>query len=528
MAELQDLIDGLSRPEAWPRLQERVEVVQTHASVVFLGDEEVHKLKKPVDFGFLDYSSLEKRRRCCEAEVRLNRRLAEDVYLGVVPVTEGPAGLRFGGEGEALEWAVRMRRLPEERTFRSLLEDGALEAGTLERFARRLARFFAAAGAGPEVQELARFAVVERNCLENFETARSRAGGLVDETVFARFEELTRRELARRHSAIERRAEEGLARDGHGDLRLDHAYLLEDGELLVVDCIEFNERFRFQDPACDVAFLVMELEFAGCHDLAESFAAAFFGVSDDAEGAALLPLYTAYRHAVRAKVRGLQAEEAEVPEAERASAAAAARAHWLAGLATLAPPDERPVLVLVGGPPASGKSTLARGLAERDGFERISSDETRKRLAGLHPDEEAAASWGEGIYAPEWTERTYAACLRLARESLESGGRVVVDASFREDSHRRAFVELARSLGLRVLWLDCELDARTAAARLRARSADAADASDADAAVQRRIRESWEPPSELTERVRRPVPTAGSPAETLALARTLLEAIGVE
>jgi len=515
--DLRELIGGLSRPDCWPRPPGRVEVVQTHASVVLLGNDEVYKLKKPVNFGFLDYSDLEKRRLACEAEVRLNRRLAPGVYLGVVPVTAGP---RLGGEGEPIEWAVHMRRLPEDRTFRSLLAAGACDEALLERLAKTLASFFQATESGPRVSEAASFAELERNCLENFDHAAAHVGRTLTRGVLGRFRALTERELAAQRSLIEERVARGMARDGHGDLRLDHVYEIE-GELLVIDCIEFNDRFRYQDPVCDVAFLVMELNFAGRRDLATSFADSYFEAAGDAEGHSLLPLFVAYRQAVRGKVRSLEAAEQEVPADRRATARRLARAHFLAGLSELSPPASRPALVLVGGPPACGKSTLARGLAAGAGFVPFGSDETRKRLAGLAPTDDATAAYGEGIYTAERTEETYGELFRLAREKLRSGERVVVDATFAEETRRLPFLELARELGLPALWIDLQLDAGESRRRLLARHGDA---SDADTEVQARSRAAFEPPSETSEASRIALPADGSPEETLDRALTALRA----
>jgi aminoglycoside phosphotransferase family enzyme/predicted kinase len=516
--DVRELIEGLSRPEAWPRPPARVELVQTHASLVFLGEDEVYKLKKPVDFGFLDYSTLDKRRLACEAEVSLNRRLAPEVYLGVVPVTAGP---RLGGEGEALEWAVHMRRLPDDCTLRALLEQDACDDALLARLAKKLSRFFTAADGGADVARSASFEVIERHCLENFDHALRQEEVGLSARVLQRFRGLTVLELGARRELIERRAAAGRARDGHGDLRLDHCYEI-DGELLIVDCIEFNDSLRHQDPVCDVAFLVMELESAGRADLAASFADAYFTASGDAEGRALLPLYVAYRQAVRGKVRSLEAADEGVAPEQREAAAIRAGKHFLQGLARLAPPSERPALVLVGGPPACGKSTLARGLCEQAGFERISSDETRKALAGLSPLEDGSSAPGEGIYTAEWTERTYQACFRLAVERLNDGGRVVVDASFGSDERRAPFLLAAQLLGASALWLDLELDAEEARRRLQDRGVDA---SDANAAVQEQLRSAHEPPGNATSAFHQGLPASGSPGQVLARALDLIRAM---
>ncbi|HEY8504517.1 MAG TPA: phosphotransferase, partial [Gemmataceae bacterium] len=356
--DLTSLIRELSSPAAYPYPAERVEVRQTHISVVFLAGPFVYKVKKPVDLGFLDFSTLARRRHFCEEEVRLNRRLAPEVYLGVVPVVRAPGGLRFEGEGEAVEWAVKMRYLPDAARFRERLLRGELTAADLERLAGRLAAFHASAASGAYIASFGTWEVVAANARENFTQSEAQAGDIVSASVFCRARDLTEEALARLRPVIEGRAARGVPRDTHGDLRLDHVYLLPDrpppDDLVLVDCIEFNERFRYADPVADMAFLVMDLRAYGRRDLARAFADAYFRASGDGEGRGLMSFYTAYRSAVRAKVNGFKAAAAEVPAPERAAARERARAHWLLALGELESRARRPCLVLVGGLPGTG------------------------------------------------------------------------------------------------------------------------------------------------------------------------------
>lgn len=387
--ELARLIAALADPAAYPRSLgvEAVEVRQTHISAVFLAGPFAYKLKKPLDLGFLDYSTLERRRYFCEQEVRLNRRLAPAVYLGVVPVTADAAGVRMEGHGEIIDWAVKMVRLPDEAMLRERLRRGELGREPLEALARRLAAFHARAEAGPAVAAYGRFEVVAGNARENFDQAAPHVGTTLSRAVFERLRSLTEAALAGLRPLIEARAARGVPRDGHGDLRLDHIYLFPDrappGDLVIIDCIEFNDRFRCADPMADIAFTVVDLIHHGRRDLAAAFADAYFRAAGDVEGRALLPFYTAYRTAVRGKVEGMELAEPEVPEAERSAALVRARAHWLLALSELESPSRRPCLVLIGGLPGTGKTTLARGLAGRAGFDVIRSDLVRKELAGL-------------------------------------------------------------------------------------------------------------------------------------------------
>jgi predicted kinase len=356
--------------------------------------------------------------------------------------------------------------------------------------------------------------VVARNARENFEQSLSQVGSTVSQAVFARLRSLTDEALERLRPVIEARARRGVPRDTHGDLHLDHVYLFPErrppDDLVVIDCIEFNERFRYADPVADMAFLVMDLLFHGRRDLARAFADAYFRASADEEGRILLPFYTAYRAAVRGKVEGMAAAEKEVPEAERAVLRAKARAHWLLALGQLEAPSRKPCLLLVGGLPGAGKSTLARGLAERAGFRVIRSDVRRKQLAGA--------------YSPEWNDRVYADCLRLAGEALFQGERVLVDASFREEARRRTFLDAAVRGGVPGLLIVCRADPQVVRQRLEKRRGDA---SDADWNVYQRLAARWEEPGKWTRGLLSEIHTDAGEKETLEQALGVLRGWGL-
>jgi aminoglycoside phosphotransferase family enzyme/predicted kinase len=524
--DLTRLIEGLSRGEAYPHpVPGDVVVHQTHISVVFLAGPYAYKVKKPVDLGFLDFTTLERRRHFCEEEVRLNRRLARDVYLGVVPISVEDGSIRVAGSGAPSEYAVRMRRLPAEATLERRLHNEEPLADVLEKLGRMIATFHAGAEAGPGVSRYGSWEVVAGNARENLLQSKRHTGVTLSAAVFERLAVLLEERLEELRTLIESRAREHVPRDSHGDLHLDHVYVFPDREppddLVVVDCIEFNERFRYADPVSDVAFLAMDLAYHGRRDLVQVWVDSYFAFADDAPGRRLLPFYRSYRAAVRAKVDGMLAEEPEVSAEERDAAVQRARGHWLMALAELEQPARRPCLVLVAGLPGTGKSTVARGLAEAAGFHVIRADAVRKGLAGLPPDAPAAAGLDEGIYTPAWTERTYTACLDQAEEVLFQGGRVVVDATFWQEARRRTFLDAGTHWGIRTLLLELVAEPELVKARMLTRTSGP---SDADWSIYQRLAERWEEPAAATERIRTAVDAAGQPPGVLADALAVLRA----
>jgi aminoglycoside phosphotransferase family enzyme/predicted kinase len=526
--DLPDLIEALSLPTAFPYPAGAVAVRQTHISVAFLAGSYVYKVKKPVNLGFLDFATLPKRQHFCQEEVRLNRRLAPHVYLGVVPVVRTGNGLRFEGEGEVVEWAVKMQRLPDEATLHERLQRGEVGAELVESLAHRIASFHREAQADERIAAFGRFEAVRRIILDIFPQGESQIGTTVSEAVFRRVRTLTEGALAQLRPLIDTRAARGLTRDCHGDLHLDHVYYFPDNQppadLVIIDCIEFNERFRFTDPVADMAFPAMDLAFHGRRDLARAFADAYFRAASDEEGRALLPLYTAYRATVRGMVEGLELSEKEVPETERTAAWGRARAHWLLALTELEEPGGKPCLLLVAGLPGTGKSKLARGLAERARFSVVRSDVVRKELAGIAEHVRTPPRLREAVYTPEWNERTYAECLRKAEQFLFEGQRVLVDATFREERQRQAFLNAAVGWGALAGILLCQAKPETVRRRLGLREEDA---SDADWSVYLQIAANWEEMGTSTAQGVHPVSTDGSPEQALSQAIESLRELGV-
>lgn len=495
---------------------EPLELRVTHASWVYLGRDEVWKLKRPVDLGFLDFRTPEARRRCCEDEVRLNRRLAPDVYLGVLPVRRHERGLTLSGEGPIVDWAVHMRRLPADGGADELLARGRLTAAHLTRLARRLADFHRAS---PEVRACGDLAAVCATIEENLAQTERFVGDLLDRETFHDVSAFQRGWLAAHGERLAARAAEGRARDGHGDLRLEHIHFEADAEPVVIDCLEFSERLRGGDVASDAAFLAMELDAAGRPELADGFLARLAEASDDFGLYDVVDLYLSYRACVRGKVAAhVATDPAATPEA-RAAKRREARDRFALALTYARPRAPRTFVVAVGGLPGSGKSTLAAALGEALAVPVIGSDLTRKAMAGLAP----TARGGAALYTTAARERTYAEVLRRAACVAGAGRSVILDATFSTRAWRAAAAAMAREAGARFVFLERVADHSTVQARLarRRHEPSVSDATDAELA---RVAASYERPD---EREGFPVVIIGG-AESVPRALTALAREGLE
>ena len=382
---LPPLVADLLRPEAFGHAADDLRLVETHISWVILVGPYAYKLKKPVDFGFLDFTTLERRRADCEAEVALNRRLCPDLYLGVVDVVQRDGRYCIGPPGEPVEPAVWMRRLPESGMLPALLARGSANERLMGRLARHLARFHASALTGPGVNENGGLATLRHNWEENFVQTELFVGRTLTADVRDMIRAYVDGFLTDQRPLLERRVAEGRIRDGHGDLHTG-SVCVAGRRLYLFDCIEFNQRFRCADVAAEVAFLAMDLAHLGRADLASAFVDAYIAASGDAELRKLLDFYTCYRAYVRGKVLSFRLDEPELSPAETAQIEAEASAYFNLAWA-VAGGLPRPLLVVTMGLPATGKTTLARALAGQLGLVHLSSDVVRKQLAGLRATE---------------------------------------------------------------------------------------------------------------------------------------------
>lgn len=487
------LIGFLLDPRNYPERTRAVSHLETHISHVFVGDRFVYKVKKPVNFDFLDFSTLRKRHFFCEQEVLLNSRLAKGIYLGVEPLYRSGSGFSFASEegGRPVEYAVKMKRIPLDRLLFKLIGEGRPLYGSLEDVGRTLAGFHE----GIVPYRGARFGGVESVIAateENFEQIRPFTALTVGRKTLASIERYTRTFISDHRARFAERRKNGFIRDGHGDLHCQHVCL--EHPPVIFDCIEFNRGFRTIDILEDIAFLFMDLEYRGRFDLSARLHKAYFARLPKALDEELLRFYKVYRAVVRGKVEGFAAKGVE-GTSERQKAVARARDYFgLAGhyISHFKRPFNPVVFMGLSG---SGKSTIARDFSPNAVI--LRSDEMRKEIAGVGKGRHAYSSFGEGIYTPELTNRIYCLMLERAVECARMGRKVIVDATYLKAEQRRDFHETCIAGGLNPFFIHCFASEAVLKDRIRKRMEAGTDASDADIAVLEHQLEHLEDPEEL-------------------------------
>lgn len=489
------MLEALTQPGAFPfalRDDKPITVIQTHASAVLLAADRAYKLKKPKDFGFFDCSTATLRRHLCGQEVLVNRRLAPHVYLGVAPVLVSADGrVRFGSTASpaevarpgamldgatVIDYAVVMLRLPDEATLEARVRAGTATQELLAEVARFVAKFHAATPSSEHSASFGGLEVIRGNWKENFAQMRPYISRTLDTATYERIAEYIHRFLDERTALFASRVRDGYIRDCHGDLRLQHVYLLDTPckahvpsyEIVVLDGIEFNEHFRYGDVAGEVAFLAMELDGLHRTDLSRAFIESYAEAAGDGGLHELLPFYQCYRACVRGKVTSFQLDETEIPTDQREESRSQATALFTLA-ASYAGGPTCPTLLLIDGLMGTGKSTIAQALQRELGWTLFSSDTVRKRLAQLDPAQPLAEAFGQGAYSPAWTARTYEALLKEAKRALADGRSMLLDATFLHRADRLAAIRLARKYGASMMFVECICPRAIALQRLEQR-----------------------------------------------------------
>ena len=453
--------------------------LETHISYVILTGLYAYKIKKAVDLGFLNFTTLERRRFFCERELALNRRLAPSLYLDVVPITGTPDQPQIGGEGPVLEWAVRMREFPQDALLSQVLARGEIAGSDVDVLAAKVAAFHAGADRVASESSLGTPGAVLDLALENFAALEPLVNRAADRATLDELRRWTMREHALNTLRFSDRRRDGFVRACHGDLHLGNIALV-DGEVIVFDGIEFNERMRWSDTMADVAFTVMDLHDRRRPDLAARFLNTYLELSGDYAGVRVLRFYTVYRAMVRAKVARVRAAQADDPFL-RARLGEQSRRYFALAEACSHPP--RAGVVITHGPTSAGKTTLSQEFLEILGAIRIRTDVERKRRHGLAAARQTAAGLSAGLYALGETEKTYERVRNLARDVVAGGYPVIADGTFLRHRHRQLFGLLASELKVPFAIVDFVAPPATLRARIDDRRRLGTDASEADERV---------------------------------------------
>ncbi|KAB2310387.1 AAA family ATPase [Betaproteobacteria bacterium SCN2] len=479
MNNLQTFTPSLLTPTCYDHPTSPIRLIETHISWILLTGEFAYKIKKPLDLGFLDFSTLDKRLAACREEVRLNRRLAPDIYIGVVPITGTPAAPRLNGAGEAFEYAVKMRQFPAEATLDKLDAEGGMTARQVESIAATLARFHLqdCDRAGPD-SPYGTPEAVWKPVGQNFAQVAPLLENAADRSLLDALSRWSESAHARLAPLMAQRRQSGFVRECHGDLHLGNLAWVDDG-LLVFDCIEFNPELRWIDIQAEIAFFYMDLLQRGHDEWAWLFLNLWLDETGDYAGLALLRYYTVYRAMVRAKVAAIRM--AQLAGAERETALAEVRA--LLQLAMRLTDSLPASLGITHGLSGSGKSTVTHRLMQNPGAIRLRSDVERKRMAGLAALAKSNSGVGEKLYAADATQQTYARLAELAGILLDAGWPVIVDATFLMRWQRDLLRDVAKAREVEFRILDFPLPIATLEARILQRARAGGDASEADLSV---------------------------------------------
>jgi aminoglycoside phosphotransferase family enzyme/predicted kinase len=446
-----------------------VQLIQTHISYVLLTGELAYKIKKPLNFGFLNYSTLEARQHFSEEELRLNQRGAAEIYLEVLPITQTGDRYEFGGEGKVVEYAVKMRQFPQEALLTALFERGELTPELVTQLAEVIAEFHSKTTTSDYIRSFGEVAQVRQAFDENFEQTEQYIGGPQTQQQFDETKAYCDRFFAEQEDLFKQRMAADRIRECHGDLHLRNICYWHN-KLLLFDCIEFNESFRFVDVMYDVAYIVMDLEARQRPDLSTLFLNAYTEQTGDWEGLKVLPIYVSRQTYVRAKVTSFLLNDPGVPAPEKQIAQDTAALYYRLAWQYSQPRQGR--VLIMSGLSGSGKSTTARQIAAKIGAIHIRSDAVRKHLGGVPLYDKGNAS----LYTPEMTEKTYARLLDLGISLAQAGYSVILDAKYDRQSLRQAVIQQATDQQLPLQIIQCEAPVEVLHQRLQQRTGDIADA----------------------------------------------------
>lgn len=471
-----DLLESMMNPDFYPHKPSCIELIQTHISNVFIAGDFVYKVKKPVNFGFLDFTTLEKRKFYCEEELRLNKRLAPSIYIEVKPISfDSKNNIILGSSENIIDYAVVMKKLPMDRMLKILLINGEADKKIMDAIAQKIAFFHQVAETGGRIDEMGGIATIRHNHDENFEQTKKYINITIPLYQFNFIKDFVNKFLTEKKDLFKKRVANHKIRDCHGDLHLEHICIAD--EIIIFDCIEFNERFRFSDVAAEVAFLTMDLDYNGYPRQAESFVKSYLKYSGDNDMLILLNFYRCYYAYVRGKVTSFRLDQKDLPDDERSQIEKTAERYFDLAY-TYAANLEKPVLILTAGLMGCGKSYQARQLAARLNAKTIRTDVLRKEMLNINPTDRHHENFAQGIYSDDISRMTYNKAYELAESEIKSGKAVIIDASFKRRSERQKAVQLAQRLDIPFYIIECTCTDEVVKMRLEKRVKEKDNASD--------------------------------------------------
>ena len=480
-------ISSMLNPEVYDHPVEHLELIETHISWIVLTGSFAYKIKKPVNFGFLDFSTLENRHTFCEQELRLNSRLAPAIYLDVVSISNLKDKLVISDEGVVIEYAVKMNEFPQSAQLDHMLAAGRLSVELIDPIARMIADFHRTIKIADDSMDYGNLDAINQPVEENFTQINEHLGAASYQEKLGKLQQWTQSEFQNRKKVFIKRKQDGFIRECHGDMHLRNLIWLNN-KPMAFDCIEFNPSLRWIDVISDVAFLIMDLQDRKQNLLANHFLNTYLELTGDYAGLTILPYYLCYRALVRAKVDALYLENKNIQQEEREAAHAEFTSYL--ELASTYIHRSQPTLIIMRGVSASGKSTISEALLAKSGAIRIRSDVERKRLFNISSTGSGSADIETGIYTKEASQTTYEKLLELSGKIIDAGFSVIIDAAFLNKEQRDPFQELASSLSTAYVIIEITAPAEVLRQRIVARKKDI---SDADLSVLEHQLKNWQP-----------------------------------
>jgi len=508
-----ELIKFLLNSASYPDPTSMVTLLQTHISWVFVTDHFAYKIKKPVNFGFLDFSTLEKRKLNCEREIKLNRRLAPDIYLGLIKFTYDGNQFFFDGNGETIEYGVKMKRLKQERMMDQLIKQNALTYDMIDAVAKKVADFHKKAETNKKINSFGSLDVIWFNWEENFYQTRDFIGFTLTKHRHSYIMEHIRNFITKNRTLFEKRIEERRIRDCHGDLHSRN--ICFDKNVVIYDCIEFNERFRYMDVASEVAFLAMDLDFHNLPEFSNRFVDQYIKESNDPSLKLLLDFYKCYRAYVRGKVLGFLVNMENVPIDERKENLLNAR-RYLSLAYKYAGGKEKPKLIVISGLMGSGKTFLAEAISEKFGIPIISTDKVRKEMLGIDIYEHHFEDFGKGIYSEEKSDMVYETIRDKALSILFAGGSLILDGSFSKSKYRKMMMDIANSTDANFLLIETKAPESIIKKRLKKRLETDKTVTDGRWELFHEQKKNFEPFAEIPESKHIVIDTSNSKEEMIS------------